>query len=155
LGIDAMAAQLAEMQPDDYEEVLALWQATEGIGLNDADARESVIAYLARNPGMSFVARSGHAIVGAVLCGQDGRRGYLHHLAVARPHRRQGLGRSLVEACLAQLAAVGIRKCNLFVYADHDDGQEFWRKMGWVQRSNLQIMSKDTGVSAAGGRDID
>jgi ribosomal protein S18 acetylase RimI-like enzyme len=143
-----MGVQIAEMQPDDYEEVVALWQDSEGVGLNDADSKENVIAYLARNPGLSLVARKDGKLIGAVLCGHDGRRGYLHHLAVARPHRKQGIGHFLVDGCLTRLAAIGIRKCNIFVYADNDDGQEFWRNSGWVERTNLKMMSKETSMSA-------
>ena len=73
----------------DYEAVLRLWQDTEGVGLNESDDRCHVRIYLRRNPGMSFVAQHGGEIVGAVLCGHDGRRGYLHHLAVAKAHRKR------------------------------------------------------------------
>jgi GNAT superfamily N-acetyltransferase len=89
------------MQPDDYDAVLALWQRCEGVGLTPSDSREAVRAYLIRNPGLSFVARQDGKIVGAVLCGHDGRRGYLYHLAVAPENRHQGLGRAIVDACLS------------------------------------------------------
>ena len=81
----------------DYEEVLRLWQNTEGVGLNESDTRPAIASYLKRNRGMSFVAREGKQIVGAVLCGHDGRRGTLYHLAIAPTHRRAGLGTKLVE----------------------------------------------------------
>ena len=92
----------------DYAEVNALWRATEGLGLSESDEREPIAANLDRNPGMSFVAVNGDCIVGAVLGGHDGRRGYLHHLAVTPGWRRRGIGRALVETSLAQLKAAGI-----------------------------------------------
>src|SRR2546421_4865159 len=100
------------MTIDDFDEVHRLWGKTEGVGLNESDSRPNVASYLERNSGMSFVARHGTKLVGAVLCGHDGRRGYLHHLAVAKKHRRKGLGKKLVAACFAQLARSGILKCN-------------------------------------------
>ena len=86
-----------------YDEVLRLWQSCEGIGLSAADGREQIAAYLLRNPGCSFVVKANGTIAGAVLAGHDGRRGYLHHLAVAKDCRRQGIARSLVAAALAAL----------------------------------------------------
>lgn len=127
---------------DDYPAVLALWTAVEGIGLSDADTPAGIAQYLQRNPGLSFVARDDGRIVGAVLCGHDGRRGYLHHLAVATDHRRRGIGRALVESCLAGLRELGIDKCHLFVYAGNAAAIAFWDRIGWEQRHDLVIMSR-------------
>jgi putative acetyltransferase len=130
------------MVAHDFEGVLRLWRKSEGVGLNESDTRPALAQYLKRNPGMSFVARNGKKIVGAVLCGHDGRRGYLHHLAVARQHRRNGLGQKLVAACLAGLKRLGILKCNIFLYADNTAGERFWKKTGWVKRTDLRLMQK-------------
>ncbi len=126
----------------DYDAVLRLWQASEGVGLNESDARPAIEVYLARNPGLSCVALSEGEIVGAVLCGHDGRRGYLHHLAVAKRHRGRGLGKRLVEACLAGLLTLRIPKCNLFLFADHAAGEAFWQHNGWNAREDLRVMQK-------------
>jgi putative acetyltransferase len=81
---------------------------------------------------MSLIARDPNGtIIAAVLCGHDGRRGYLHHLAVAPSHRRQGLGRTLVNRCLEQLTAAGIPKCNIFLFKDNAQAQEFWQSLGY------------------------
>ncbi len=138
-----MSLLIREMIPDDYEPVIALWQGCEGIGLSSADEREPISRYLAHNPGMSFVAFLDGRLVGAVLCGHDGRRGYLHHLAVDPAMRGQGIGRALSERCLAALARAGIHKCHIFVYENNEDGLAFWEKGGWVQRHELMIMSHD------------
>src|SRR5262252_6294995 len=98
-----MRPRIEPMSMADYDEVFALWQSAEGVGLGESDTRRAIAGYLRRNPGMSFVARQEGELAGAVLCGDDGRRGYLHHLAVAPRYRRQGLGRRLVVACLAAL----------------------------------------------------
>jgi putative acetyltransferase len=136
------------MTPADYDEVIALWQATEGIGLSGADSRASIAAFLRRNPGLSVVARLSDAVVGAVLCGHDGRRGFLHHLAVAPAQRRRGLGQQLVETCLSRLGALGIEKCHLFVLADNADGECFWQALGWVGRPGIKLMSTEITIAA-------
>jgi ribosomal protein S18 acetylase RimI-like enzyme len=131
------------MAPEDCDEVIALWQASEGVGLDDVDTRGCIEAHLRRNAGMSFVAEGGGRIVAAALCGTDGRRGYLHHLAVAASHRGQGLGRSLAQRCIQALAAAGIRKCHIFVFARNIAARNFWRAIGWHRREDLVVMSKD------------
>ena len=129
----------------DYDEVMALWTGMEGIGVNPSDEREPMIAYLERNPGLSLVARADGRLVAAVLCGHDGRRGYLHHLAVHPEHRGRGLGRRMVTVCLEQLAALGIPKCNAFLYADNDPGERFWQAVGFAQRVDLKVIQRVTG----------
>jgi putative acetyltransferase len=126
----------------DYDEVVALWRTTEGIGLSGSDEREPIRTYLERNPGMSFVALAGAHIVGAVLAGHDGRRGYFHHLAVRPPWRRHGIGRALVDAPLAPLASAGTPKCNLFLFDRNKAGRAFWEKHGWTARVDLAVMQK-------------
>lgn len=129
----------------DYDAALALWQACEGIGLSAADERRAIAGYLRRNPRLSFVAYRGERLVGAVLCGHDGRRGFIHHLAVAADCRRQGLGQALVAHCLAALQARGIDKCHLSVMAANAEALAFWRRIGWEQRFDLVILSHFTG----------
>ena len=135
--------ELAEFTFSDYAEVIALWQSSEGVGLSSADSPERIAAYLARNPGLSFVIRVDGELVGAVLCGHDGRRGYLHHLAVRPDQRGRGIGRALVDACMQALAREGIDKCHLFVFKENVDGLAFWRKVGWKERLDLAILSKN------------
>jgi len=128
------------MTPEHYDEMIELWNRIEGVGLSDADSRDGVIAYLIRNPGLSLVATDKGMIIGAVLCGHDGRRGYLHHLAVVPERRGEGIGKALVSECLSRLGRLGIRKCNAFVFADNDDGLGFWKSAGWAQRADLTVI---------------
>lgn len=143
-----MPIQIREMSIEDYQEVFTLWSQSEGVGLNEADSRENIAAYLDRNPGLSLVACR-ERVVAAVLCGHDGRRGYLHHLAVAAGERRKGLGRRLVDACLGKLALVGIQRCNVFLYTDNAAGERFWKQAGWTERSELKILHKPTAPAAS------
>jgi ribosomal protein S18 acetylase RimI-like enzyme len=137
-----MGFSIKEMTIGDYDEVVALWRATEGVGLSDADSREGIARFLERNPGLSYVARTEDGqLVGAALCGHDGRRGYIHHLAVAESARRQGLGRNLVGRCMFCLMQIGIQKCHLFVFGENEAAQKFWDSLGWMQRVELVMMS--------------
>lgn len=132
------------MTLSDYDAVLALWRASPGVGLSDADSPEAIARFLQRNPGLCFVAEEDGCLAGAVLCGHDSRRGYLYHLAVHPDFQRRGLGQALVECCLAGLRALDIHKCHIFVYGQNEAGLAFWRSASWVQRFELVILSKDT-----------
>ena len=137
-----MSIQIREMDIGDYEQVYAMWQACEGIGLSDADSKEGINRFLERNPGLSFVAVDENQIMGAALCGHDGRRGYIHHLAVAKSHRKQGVGKSLVGRCMYALMRIGIAKCHLFVFDDNQEAIKFWSRVGWTERVELMMMSQ-------------
>jgi putative acetyltransferase len=142
-----MRCTIKSMTLADYDELQRLWQNAEGVGLNESDTRPAIASYLKRNRGMSFVARDGKELIGAVLCGHDGRRGCLYHLAVARSHRRKGIGTKLVARCLAELKRSNILKCNIFVYNHNADGEQFWRAHGWNKRLDLCMAQKDLGSS--------
>ena len=132
------------MSLPDYDAVLALWQASPGVGLSDADSPGAIARFLERNPGLCFVAEEEGRLAGAVLCGHDSRRGYIYHLAVHPHFQRRGLGQALVQRCLDGLRALDIHKCHIFVYGQNESGLAFWRQAGWVQRFELVILSKDT-----------
>lgn len=131
------------MSMADYAEVYELWDGMPGIGLSSADSHDAIAKYLDRNPGLSFTARINGELVGAVLCGHDGRRGYLQHLAVAPDARHKGIGRALVNHSLDALAGVGITRCHIFVFTDNEAGLGFWDSAGWFRRGDLLIMSHD------------
>jgi ribosomal protein S18 acetylase RimI-like enzyme len=135
---------IREMVLDDYEVVFTLWTATEGIGLSTGDSRSGLEQFLRRNPGLSLVAKIDGRIVGTVLCGHDGRRGYLHHLAVGRQYRGRGIGKTLVQNCLSKLAALGVQKCHIFLHVHNAEGKRFWQKTRWQERPDVELMSRAT-----------
>jgi putative acetyltransferase len=139
----SVSVSVRAMDLADYEAVAELWRRTEGIGLNESDSHASTEAYLRRNPDMSAVAVFKNKIVGAVLCGHDGRRGYLHHLAVAQSHRGQGVAKRLLRHCFERLAAERIPKCNIFLFHDNDAGAAFWVHNGWAARRDLRVLQKN------------
>ncbi len=132
---------LRPMTLDDYEVVFALWQSIPGIGLSVSDERDAIAAFLERNPEFSAVVTSAQAgIVGVVLCGHDGRRGYLHHLAVQPQYRKRGIAKMLVEHSLNLLREAHIPKCNIFLFRSNESGNAFWRHNGWVTRDDLSVL---------------
>ncbi|MDE1226168.1 GNAT family N-acetyltransferase [Vibrio aestuarianus] len=133
--------KIREMDIADYDDVIRLWGQTEGMSLRDADSKESINNYLIRNPKLSFVAVSANEIVGAVLVGTDGRRGYLQHLAVSSNYRGKNLGRELVNQAISALANVGVPKTHLFVYNENVNAQQFYEKLGWFPRDEVRMYS--------------
>jgi ribosomal protein S18 acetylase RimI-like enzyme len=129
----------------DYPALRTLWESSEGVGLSDADSPAGFEQFLARNPGLSFVAADGDRLVGGVLCGHDGRRGYIHHLAVSPSHRRRGVARDLVVRCLSGLGAEGIQKCHVFVFGENTVARTFWESASWSPRVELVMFSSPTG----------
>jgi ribosomal protein S18 acetylase RimI-like enzyme len=132
-----MPDNIRPMTIEDYDAVIGLLTATSGVCIRTADSREATARYLERNPGLSFVAFIDDAMAGCVMCGHDGRRGYLQHLAVAPLHRRIGLGSALAQACLAKLESLGIRKTHIDVLVENQPAHDFWRRRGWQKRDDI------------------
>ena len=122
----------------DYEDIYRLWIHTPGMGLNTTDdSRAGIEAYLRRNPNTCFVAVSDGTIVGVILAGHDGRRGFLHHTAVHPAVRRRGIAKRLVQSALDALAREGIHKVSLVVFSQNEDGNAFWESIGFTKREDL------------------
>jgi len=130
------------MTLEDYDEAVQLWRNTEWISLSDTDARGPMKLFLDRNPGLSPVVHDGDELIGTILCSHDGRRGYLHHLAVDKRYRRQGIGSNLVQRCLAALAQEGIIKCNIFFLEENEAGMAFWERNGFKLLPHFGWMQK-------------
>jgi N-acetylglutamate synthase len=128
-------------EPRHIEPALALFRGCPGVGLSTGDSALEIADFLVRNPGCSAVAETpAGALLGAVLCGHDGRRGFLYHLAVHPDERGRGLGKALVAHCTAALAAAGISRVSIHVFAHNDEGAKFWARLGWRTRSDLGVM---------------
>lgn len=125
------------MTIDDFERVTELIQRTPGVTLRDADSRENTERYLARNPNLSFVASVGSELVGCIMSGHDGRRGYLQHLLVLPNFRGRGISAALVHKCLASLEKVGITKSHIDVLKTNEAGAACWEHMGWQLRTDI------------------
>ena len=131
------------MTIEDYDQVYDLWLSCKGMGLNNVDdTREGIEKYLKRNPETSFVAEEDGKIVGVIIAGNDGRRGYIYHTAVHPDHRHQGIGTKLVDDTLEALHFEGINKVALVVFSRNEDGNAFWEKMGFSERHDLSYRNK-------------
>jgi ribosomal protein S18 acetylase RimI-like enzyme len=127
----------------DYFDVYCLWESAPGICLNDADdSLDGIARYLDRNPNTCFVYEENDTVVGAILAGHDGRRGYLRHICVAESHRRRGIGRELVNAAMTALKAEGISKTALVVVGQNEPGNAFWEHLGFELRTDLNYRDK-------------
>jgi ribosomal protein S18 acetylase RimI-like enzyme len=127
----------------DYDAAIALWKEVEGLEICEGDSREEISDYLARNPALSRVAEENGALVGAVLCGHDGRRGWIYHLAVSPACRGRGIGRRLLDECMRGLHRAGIKRAIILVDRDNPMGQEFWRRNGWEELPFAVAMGRD------------
>lgn len=134
---------IREMTIEDYEEVFAMWQTTSKRALSKADEKCQIERYLRRNAGMSQVAVVDGKIVGTVLAGHDGRRGFIHHMAVMPEYRRRQIGHSLAKKAIEKIKAEGIDKTHIFCYQNNELGQSFWRDFGFKKRDDVFVYSLD------------
>ena len=131
------------MNTEDYDRVYALWMSCKNMGFNNLDdSRQGIEKYLKRNPSTCFVAEQGDAIVGVVLAGHDGRRGFIHHMAVAEDCRRQGIATDLLGQALAALKEEGINKAALLVFNRNEAGNVFWERQGFTARDDVTYRNK-------------
>ncbi|MEN3369623.1 MAG: N-acetylglutamate synthase [Verrucomicrobiota bacterium] len=138
-----MSVTTREFVIADYDEAVALWREVDGVEICEGDSREEIAEYLARNPGLSRVAEANGIIVGAALCGHDGRRGWIYHLAVANAYRGQGIGKLLLDDCVRGLRAAGLKRSIILVAGDNPAGHEFWIRNGWEDIDGAIPMTRE------------
>lgn len=135
---------IRSMNIEDYEKVYDLWKHTAGMGLNTTDdSREGISKYLLRNPNTSFVAEINGELVGVIMCGHDGRRGFIHHTTVKTEYRGKGIGKKLVDSAVSALEAEGIHKVALVAFKKNIPGNLFWEKAGFTERDDLVYRNKN------------
>ncbi|HBM16760.1 MAG TPA: GNAT family N-acetyltransferase [Lentisphaeria bacterium] len=132
-----------EMLIEDYLKAFELWQRTEGMALSLADSRENINRFLERNERLSFVCINDGNLIGTVLAGHDGRRGYIYHLAVDKEFRKKAIARELIKKSIEGLRNYGIEKCHLFVLNTNVSGEDFWAHEGWAKRDDIIVFSSD------------
>lgn len=135
--------EIRKMLISDYGEVYALWMSCAGMGLNNLDdSEEGIDKFLKRNPDTCFVAVDNSSVIGVILAGNDGRRGYIYHTAVSIEYRKQGVAAKLVEKAVRALTDCGINKIGLVVFDRNINGNIFWEKMGFTVRDDLVYRNK-------------
>jgi ribosomal protein S18 acetylase RimI-like enzyme len=133
--------RIVEMTMADYDAFMELMKRIPEMQPREADSREAIARYLARNAGLSFAAWKGDTLVGCALCGHDGRRGYLQHVMVDPLHRGQGVAHRLVTRCLDGLEAIGILKTHIDVFVTNDLANSYWPRRGWQRRHDVHRYS--------------
>ncbi|MCX4356945.1 MAG: GNAT family N-acetyltransferase [Oscillospiraceae bacterium] len=127
----------------DYDKVYALWLSCKGMGLNNLDdSRNGIERFLKRNPETCFVAENSGEVIGVIIAGNDGRRGYIYHIAVNSEYRRKGIAKALVNSALKALRDLGINKTALVVFERNADGNAFWESIGFTSRDDLVYRNK-------------
>ena len=129
------------MNLSDYECLISFWQTTQGVKLRDADAITGIKKYLTRNPDLSFVAEYKNEIVGSIMSGHDGKRGYIQHLAVKPNIRKSGVATELLSYCINALKEEGIVKSHIHVLSDNELAKNFWAQRGWKKRNDIDVYS--------------
>ena len=134
---------IRKMDISDYEKVYAIWISCKGMGLNNLDdSREGIERFLLRNPETCFVAEADETVVGVIMAGHDGRRGYIYHTAVLPEYRNRGIAAKLVENAMSAMKNAGINKVALVVFDRNEGGNAFWEKMGFAVREDLVYRNK-------------
>ena len=135
-----MSYTVSEMTIEDYDQVSVLWKSSPAIILSKVDTRDCMDKFLARNTGLSFVAKDNGKYIGAILCSHDGRMGYLSHLVVSADRRREGIGRQLVGRCLYALTGMGIHSCLLLIMQETEEALNFCQSIDPAGRINVVMM---------------
>ncbi|GFP75319.1 Acetyltransferase YpeA [Clostridium fungisolvens] len=126
------------MTIEDYDKVYKLWTNTSGMGMRSLDdSLQGIDKFIRRNPTTNFIAKLENEVVGVILCGHDGRRGYIYHTGVDCEYRGQGIGKALVRAVLGALRKEEINKVALVAFASNDIGNRFWESIGFKEREDL------------------
>lgn len=140
---DVSNMKIRTMSISDYADVYNLWLSCKGMGLNSLDdSRDGIEKFLKRNPDTCFVAEVDNRIVGSILAGNDGRRGYIYHTAVSPQYQKHGIGSTLVDTAIDALKKLGINKIALVVFDKNDNGNAFWEKQGFSERNDLIYRNK-------------
>ena len=138
------STQIRIMTIADYDALYDLWLHIPGMGLNTTDdSREGIAQYLKRNPTTCFVAEADGKLIGVIMAGHDGRRGYIYHTAVLPEHRKQGIAMALVDHAMQALEAEGIHKTALVVFASNELGNGFWEHIGFTKREDLVYRNRN------------
>lgn len=127
-----------EMRIGDYEKIHDLWMGIKGFGIRSLDdSRAGIERFLKRNPTTSIVAEEDGRIIGAILCGHDGRRGCFYHVCVHEKYRKHGIGKEMAVAAMNALQLEQINKVSLIAFKDNVVGNRFWSSVGWKFREDL------------------
>ncbi len=135
---------IRNMQISDYERVFQLWMSCKNMGFNNIDdSKTGIERFIKRNPNTSFIAEENDRIIAVVMAVNDGRRGYIYHMAVHEDFRRQKIASKLLEKCLKALKKENINKVALLVFNKNNQANSFWEKQGFIKRTDITYRNKE------------
>ena len=147
-----MSYKIIEMQLDRYSELIDFWKSCEGIYLSDDDEYDNLEIYLKRNRKSNFIVVHENEIIGTIKSSHDGRRGYIHHLAVKKEFRKQGIARELVNKCIEIIRARGVYKYRIFVLDSNEEALKFWKHLGFKEQIyNYRTFQMNTVIPKTDG----
>ena len=123
-----------------YDEVVELWRKA-GIEIVSSDTIDEVTRVLNRNPDLFLIGKLHEKVISVVIGAFDGRRGYVHHLAVDPDYQKIGFGKIIMEALIEQFRTKNIQKVHLFIEKSKKSVVKFYSNLGWDVREDLIMMS--------------
>ncbi|MFW9971007.1 MAG: GNAT family N-acetyltransferase [Candidatus Odinarchaeota archaeon] len=123
-----------------YDDIIALWRKA-GINVGSTDTIEEIERMLKRNPQLFLIGKLGQKIISVVMGGFDGRRGYVHHLAVDPDCQKKGYGKMLMDELIARFRKMGVHKIHLFIEKYNKEVVKFYLNLDWEIRDDLIMMS--------------
>lgn len=130
--------QLRPYQPADEAAVIALWRACDLVRPWN-DPQRDIARKLHVNPEWFLVARQDARIVGTIMVGYEGHRGWINYLAVAPDQQRRGIGRALMTEAERLLRAAGYPKINLLVRRTNADVIAFYARLGFAEDAAVSL----------------
>jgi len=137
-----MSAEIRIMEVMDIPSSIELWKNMKGLAIRGSDNIRDLSEHVKMNPKHNFVAMSDDQLIGTVLGGFDGRRGYIYHLAVHQDFRRKNIAKELMERCFQSFREINVTKCHMMVLKDNTEAQEFYARIGCELRNEILVYSK-------------
>ena len=145
--METTSCQIERAQASDTDAMLNLWRCMPGIGVRLSDTDQSLRAFMSKNPSTCLVLRIDGRLMGTVLGGFDGHRGYIYHLAVHPDYQGRGYGKALLDMVCRELTALGAPKIHLFAFNDNQAAATFYLSQEWEARRDIQVFSWDASKS--------
>ncbi|MCX6284730.1 MAG: GNAT family N-acetyltransferase [Bacteroidetes bacterium] len=137
-----MSIEFRLMEVSDIPASIELWKSMKGLAIRGSDNIRDLTDHVNMNPKHNFVASSDGQLIGTVLGGFDGRRGYIYHLAVHESFRRKNIAKELMDKCFQSFKEINVSKCHMMVLKDNTEAQEFYKQIGCELRTELLVFSK-------------
>lgn len=131
--------EIRPFQAKDRAGVIALWDLVFPGGTDWNDAEATIDLKQTIQSDLFFVALSGDRLIGTILAGFDGVRGWVHRVAVLENYRRQGIAAQLMARAEAGLKAIGCPKLNLQVRASNPDVVAFYQALGYDVEDRISL----------------